>query len=353
MEKIAPVTHILPLTYIQRDRTLPVPGKVLCRKGQKVNGGDVLAEASLNPDHIVLDIARGLGLSAEKADRHLQYKVGDKVGDGDILAGPVGMGRRVVRTPHAGKVVLAGGGQVLIEREGTPYELQAGLSGEVVDLIPDRGATIGVSGALIQGVWGNGRADYGLLNVLLRSPEEELTAAKLDVSFRGSVVLGGYIGDQEVFAAATELPLRGLIVASMPASFAPLALNLPFPLIILEGFGRLSLSSAAYNLLSTNVRREISLLADPWEQLTGKRPEIIIPLPSEGGVQPPLETDVFKPNQVVRILRAPWLGKVGTLVAVHPGMVALPSGLRAHAADVRLESGETIVAALANLEVLE
>jgi hypothetical protein len=43
---------------------------------------------------------------------------------------------------------------------------------------------------------------------------------------------------------------------------------------------------------------------------------------------------------------------VGTLSKVLPGWTALPSGLRAAAAEVKLDSGDQIVVPLANLEVI-
>jgi hypothetical protein len=51
---------------------------------------------------------------------------------------------------------------------------------------------IQTTGALIQGVWGNGRVDYGLLQVLARSAEEEFRPDRIDVS-EGAVVMGGIL----------------------------------------------------------------------------------------------------------------------------------------------------------------
>jgi hypothetical protein len=131
---LAPVTHILPLATIRRDRTLPVPGKVVVRKGQKVGATDVLAEAKLIPEHLLLDITRGLGVKAEGVDALLQVEAGQQVEQGDVLAGPVGLTKRVVRAPRKGRVVLAGDGQVLLEVESPNYELRAGLPGMVTEL---------------------------------------------------------------------------------------------------------------------------------------------------------------------------------------------------------------------------
>jgi hypothetical protein len=351
-DMLSPITHFLPITTIRRERLLPVQGRVLVRKGQKVSASDVVAEARLAPEHIVLDIARGLGLSTKKADAVLQFQAGDEVSEGDVVAGPVGIGRRVIRAPRGGKVVIAGGGQVLVEIESHPYELKAGIPGQVTELFTDRGAEIETTGALIQGVWGNGKVDFGLLTVLVDAPDGAISADQLDVSHRGAVVLGGYCGSADVINLADEIPLRGLILSSMDSSLAPLAMNVNVPIVILEGFGQIPMNATAFKLLSTNERREVAVNAEGRNRLAATRPEVVIPLPASGQVSFPVEMEDFSPGQQVRVISVPKRAQTGTLVALRPGLTVLPSGIRAQAADVRFDNGETAIFPLANLEVL-
>src|SRR5512134_603847 len=130
---LAPTTHILPLTTIQRERMLPLPGRVLARRGQKVNPGDVVAEAVVTPEHVLLDVSRGLDLKPDEADRYIKVQAGALVDAGDVIAERGSVARRVVRCPRPGKVVVAGSGQVLLELETQPFELKAGMNGVVVE----------------------------------------------------------------------------------------------------------------------------------------------------------------------------------------------------------------------------
>jgi hypothetical protein len=350
---LAPITHIQPLTAIRRERILPFPGRIVVRKGQKVSATDVVAESVLPQNHILLDIARGLGLSPEKSDSRLQVKAGAQVSEGDLLAGPVGLTQRVIRAPRDGQVVIVGGGQILLAVSGAPFELKAGISGIVTDLISDRGVIIENTGALIQGVWGNGKIDFGLLQGLARSREDVFSSDRLDVSLRGSIILGGVCKDLEVLKAAADLPIRGLILGSMVAALASDATKMPYPIIVIDGWGSRPMNSVAYKLLSTNERREVILNAQPWDRLNGNRPEVIIPLPASGDLPAPQDAAEFNVGQQVRVLRAPCAGKVGKILDLIPGVSALPNGVLALAGEIRLESGETLLVPLANLEVLE
>lgn len=348
---LAPIRHILPVTTILRERMLPTPGKVLVRKGQRVNPADVLAEAVIAPQHLLLDIGRGLGVRPEEADPYIKVPVGVHIDEGDVVAERGTVARRIVRSPKPGKVVVSGSGQVLLQVGSNPFELKSGLSGIVVELYPDRGVLIETTGALIQGMWGNGGMDYGLLIVKAKNPKDELRADRLDVSLRGSVVLGGYCGDAEVIRQLDEIPLRGLILGSMSPALIPQALKVKCPVLILDGFGRLPMNHAAFKLLSTSDRREVSVNATGWDRQAARRPEVVIPLPSDAA-NPPVQVVHFRTGQQVRMLRAPHRGLSGELIRLLPDPVKLANGVKALVAEVILETNENVIVPLANMEVL-
>jgi hypothetical protein len=341
------------MTRIRRHRLLPVTGRILVRKGQNVSPTDVIGEANLEPRHVLIDVAHGLGIGIGDADKHMARNSGETVSEGDVLAGPVGLGKRVVRAPSSGKIILSGRGKILIEEEVPPYQLLAGLPGEVISLIPGRGAVIESIGALIQGVWGNGAINFGELRVLIRQPEDVLTVEQLDIDLRGSVILAGFCGDEQVLKAAAELPVRGLILSSMAASMIPLAEETPLPIIVIEGFGLLPMNSQAFNLLITSNQREIAVNAEKLDTYDNKRPEVFISLPVNQMVHEPRETTTYAPGQRVRIVRAPYQAKIGTLIALRPGLERLPNGIQASLAEIELENSVKVKLPLANLEVLE
>jgi hypothetical protein len=351
MSMFAPVKCILPMTIIRRQRIMPVAGKVLVRAGQKVGATDTIAESNLTPEYLLLDIARGLGVSADQTDRYIQCQVGDLLAEKDIIAGPVGLARRIVRAPRSGKVVVIGDGQMLLEISGQPFQLKAGLPGEVIEFVPDRGVVIESAGALLQGVWGNGRVDSGQLSVLAKTPEHEINPSDLDVSSRGSVVLAGYCNDPEIFKVIDELALHGLILGSMEARLITKAAKSPVPIIVLEGFGRRPIGAVSHKLLVSLERRDVALNAENWNMLTGIKPEVFFPAAVPSSVTHAPDFISFDVNQRVRIVRPPHAGETGVVDEVR-GITAFSGGLRARAALIRLENGENAIIPLVNLEVL-
>ena len=347
---LAPVRHISPLTPIQRERILPIPGRVVVRQGQSVSPTDVVAECALAPKHFILKIAEGLNVSPDRADKLIQCQKGDNVSKGDVIAGPAGVFQRVVRAPFSGRVKLVGDGKALIEASVSPFELKAGMDGTVARIIPDWGVIIETRGVLIQGIWGNGKAAYGLMQLMLENPEDELIAGQINISARGTIGVGGYCQDPKVLKNAAQAPLKGLVLGSMSSALVPLAQQASFPILILDGFGRLPINSAAYKLLTTAQGRNISLHAQAYQASKGERPEIIITLPTPERLEPPLEVDEFSAGQRVYLMNKSYAAQTGTIEQILSKPFKFPNGIIAPVAEIRLENGDLVKVPLASLE---
>jgi hypothetical protein len=348
----APVTHFIPLTKIRRERVLPVPGKVLVRTGQKVAATDVIAEAHLSSSHVLLDVAGMLGVSPDQADKVLRVSPNQVIGEGDILAGPVGIIPRMVRAPQPGRVIYCSNGQILFELEAQPFQLRAGMEGVVKGLIAERGAILETTGALIQGVWGNRNVDQGTLLVATPNPKDELLPEMVDVSMRGMVLLAGHVTRQETLKAIQQAGCMGLVVASISANLVPVAGQYKFPILVLDGFGKIAMNSYAFRILVSNEKREVTINASNWDRYTDSRPEVIIPLPVAEGVETPKVSAVFSPGQSVRIVKSPQAGVVGKLIALRSEQTPISNGLRVPSAVINLENGDQTVVPLVNLDVI-
>ena len=348
---LAPLTRFLPLTEIERKRLLPVPARLLVRRGQSVTAEDVVAESLTQTRHLLLDAARALGISSKRAEAQITCKTNMSVSVGDILAGPIGLARRVLRAPQNGKVVIIYDGKILLELEGLPERCLAGLPGEVVELIPDAGAVIRTVGGLIQGAWGNGKLGSGKLAMPGGDQDRELSPGLLADIGENEIIAGGWIADPRVFAVAANLPIKGLIIGSLAPGLVELAWKADLPVLVVDGFGKSAMNSAAWRVLSGLVGNSMTINSTGWNRRSGERPEAVVPLPGSSTSPPPARFELFMPGQVVRTLGLQDPGVVGTLVDL-VGEYLFPSGFHSEAARLKLEDGSELTVPLVNLERL-
>jgi hypothetical protein len=143
-----------------------------------------------------------------------------------------------------------------------------------------------------------------------------------------------------------------LILSSLLSPLIVNAYQMRFPILVTDGFGAIPMNSAAFKLLTTNDKREATVNAEHFDRYYGNRPEVIIPLPVSSEPPEPNSFEPFRAGQTVRLRRPPYAGTIGTISSLPAGLSTLPSGLRAPAADVKLENGETLLVPLVNLEVV-
>lgn len=363
MRVYPPQTLVTPLTVVQRERFLPVPGEITVREGERVEPIQVIGRATAPAGFRIVNAARDLGVPASAVPKYLKVKPGQTVKKGDVLAELKGVAAlmallfstssRPCRSPLDGTVTDSGGGRILIEAFPREVELRANLYGVVARVIPGWGAAIRVSGALIQGVWGNDQESHGVLKLVVKGRTRPIRARSIDASCHGAILIGGNRVDIAALEKAAELQIRGVITGGILPGALLAAKEAPFPVIVTEGIGTYPMCSRIYRLLAGNDGREVTLDAQFQSRWGAARPEIIIPLPAEPESEEgqPLEEPLTR-GDTVRVIRDPHLGLVGTVKAF-PAWVRTTTGAQLPAAKVEPDGDdEVVLVPLANLEIL-
>lgn len=359
MAYLAPTSHVTLLATLQRERLLPQPGEVIATERQRVDATDVVAHAHIAERHYIIHLAEKLGVSNADAERYVVKENGQPVKKGEVLAERrtlLGLARKYARSTVDGELIVTGEGKALLSSAPQPFELRAGLPGTVLRVIDQRGVVIETTGALLTGVWGNGREDFAVMRVIGSAPNTVLLTEQVDMSLRGMIAAVGSLQDTAPFKQMAEVNLRGLILGSLKADLIPAVQKLDFPVLVADGFGGHGFSAAAYGLLVSNTGREVWLNAQLWNRFAGRRPEAIIPLPTPG--QQPAHVVDGEPLSLgkrARITRGPHAGRSGTVVALGERAQYLPGVGRARLATIEFDQLEEKPVAIpfANLEILE
>lgn len=347
-----PQTVISPLTIIRKERRLPAPGDILVREGDRVEPVQVIGRALMPGEFRIVNVSQALGVSRRAVRRYLKVKVGQEVRRGDVLAARGGLARRACRAPIEGTVTGIGGGRLIIEAPPQPVEVRAAYPGVVKRVVHGVGVVIQVTGALIQGAWGNNQEAFGVLRVVTDAREKPLRERMIDASCRGAILIAGVLTDAEVLDKASEVQVRGIVVGGLAAELWEKALQMPFPVVATEGIGNIPMSIRGFQLLSTHNGREAVLDGHLATGYSPARPEIIIPLPASPGTGPLEWPDVpLKVEDTVRIVRVPYAGQVGQITDITFGGAA--TGSRVPAARVQVPGEEKpLVVPVCNLEII-
>jgi hypothetical protein len=344
--------YVARLVTIRRQRTLPFPGRVTRRLGERVAAESIIAETDRPRGYHLFKLDQVLGRRIRNPARVMVKRTGDTVEEGEVLARTGAIVSRQYVSPVEGQILDMRGNRVLIQVAPQHIELSAFYPGQIVDVLPGMGAVIETSGTLVQGAWGTGRALRATLYVPVPGEDAPLLPGQISDQHVGAIVVGGRTLDEDAIAQATESRVRAVVVASISSRLLPMVQESGLSLILTEGVGDFPMAADAFELLQSCVGQEVCLNPSPQGASRVQRPEIFCYAPGEDG--PPLAapTMSLEVGARVRALRAPYQNDVGEILSLPASPRRLSSGAQVWGAEVDLESAGVVFIPLENLEIL-
>jgi hypothetical protein len=354
-----------------------------------LQASDIVARTLLPGPIVPVSVARMLSVPAADLPACMKPQIGDQVAVGDLLArspGIFGWFPVECPSPAAGTIesISHVTGQVLIREAPRAIELPAWLAGTVVEIIPERGATIEADVSLIQGIFGIGGEANGPLACVCAAPTDDLTPDRISADHRGAILIGGARITADALRQAVNHGVAAIVTGGIDdqdlRDFLGYDLGvattgseqLGLTLIITEGFGDIAMARQTFQLLSSRAGSAAAVNGATQIRAGVVRPEIVIPWPPRTGIAgtaaqgaalpdaSPIPTDesyaaggLLEPGALVRIIRDPYFGMLGTVSALPPEPQVLGSGSKARVLEVLLDAGERVIVPRANVELLE
>ncbi len=360
------------LTWIRKERRLPLKGTVLVEKGARVKAEDVVARTELPGNVVPINVAGMLSVPPEDLKHLMLKKEGDAVKKGEPIAmskGFFGLFKSTVTAPTDGIIESISyiTGQVILREPPVPVEVIAYLDGEVVEVIPDEGVVVQTKGSFIQGIFGIGGERIGTLRVAVDSPDQELTVDHIRPDDKGKVIVGGSFVTKEVLDRAVAVGACGVVVGGIDDANLRAFLGYDIgvaitgneqkgiTLIITEGFGRIEMAQRTFDLLKSLDGKKASINGATQIRAGVIRPEVIVALdtdeePREEGAE---LKEGLVPGSLVRVIREPYFGQIGKVVSLPAELQEIETEAKVRVLELELQDGRRVIIPRANVEIIE
>jgi hypothetical protein len=361
------------MATLRRERRLPIPGQVLVKQGERISAEKVVARTELPGNVQTVNVANLLGVPPEDVARSMLKREGEAITKGELIAQSksfFGIFSSKVTAPVTGSVetISQVTGNVILREPPIPLDVNAYVSGEVMEVLPAQGVVVETRGAFVQGIFGIGGETHGKLVMAVARPEEELDQAALTRvggAARGAVLVGGSQIHRDTLKAAVAAGVRGVVVGGFSdrdlRDFLGYDLGVAITgheeigitLMVTEGFGRMPMAKRTFDLLSSLAGQEASMNGATQIRAGVQRPELIVPSASTArDDQAQVHTGGIEIGTPIRIIREPYFGRLGTVSELPSELQPLETEARVRVLEVDL-GGERVVLPRANVEMIE
>ena len=346
-------------TEITRVRELPLPGEVLVEVGDAVSATTAVLRAELPGELDIVRIADRLGLTPEQVAKGIKVKVGDQVLAGAALcevSSFFGWVKSKVSAHHGGEIEFytEANGHIGIRQPAIPLEVVAYLDGEIVATEATKSVTVFTKGALIQGIFGVGGERQGVIFSLDTARDAVVTPADLS-SLKGklqnAILIGGASFSSEALLLLREEGVQAVVTGSIDADtlrdFVGFEIGVsitgdeevPFTLIVTEGFGSLALSERIVGLSKKLHGHQASVNGATQVRAGAIRPEVVVPK-SGGRNEHSVGGDSgvgLEKGSRVRIIRVPYFGLFGEVTEMIHEPQLIDTGAHVRVVRVRID----------------
>jgi hypothetical protein len=312
-----------------------------------------------------------LGVDPEDLPRYMEKTLGEHIEEGELLASYnafFGLIKKRVESPKTGTIDSISDitGQVIIRGSPIPVEVDAYIPGKVVEVLPKEGAVIETNAAFIQGIFGIGGEDHGRIRIAVESPDDILTVDAINPEDKGAILVGGSMVTLDAIIKCVDVGVSCIVVGGIRhddlISFTKEEIgvaitgqeDLGITLIVTEGFGKMRMSKATFDLLGKFEGFNVSVNGETQIRAGVLRPEIIIPhneVEDEGAGEE-LSSGIV-PGTPVRIIRQPYFGAIGEVVRLPVELQQVESESFVRVLEVKLSGDIIVTVPRANVEIIE
>ena len=306
------------------------------------------------PAEPITFLAEDLGLSRTQFIDRLTVEQDDIVAPGQLLLEDVSK----AFAPALSRVsyISKRDGIIIVTPLFQSTKLPALIDGILAEIIDEDSCQIKSVGMRFLGAVGYGTEGSGFIKAL-NPQERDLELSDLTEELEGSILIsrGGITLD--ALHRLTEMQISGLVLGcidietlhifsgSNPLKNLGALMDIPFPLIIMQGFGA-AMIQTTYNALADLQGRRAFIDSHTQLRAGVVRPEILVPLIdivdlTDAREEALTEVSLSIGEQVI-LTREPHFGAIATIIDIDAHMQNTPAGTRAILVTICLDDGQVL-----------